>query len=142
MALEQLNIKACYVGSAQDDTQIYTKIARGEFNIIYCTPELLQSPYGTGKRMLDSIADRLMLVAIDGESLLLILHFSNVVIVFTFDVTINVYLFICLFPKCFLINMNIDINKNRKVCSFLIFSSLLTNIIINSNEICFISVTV
>lgn len=77
MALEQLNIKACYVGRAQEDTQIYTKIARGEFNIIYCTPELLQSCYGTGKRMLNSIADRLMLVAIDGESFLLIVHFSS-----------------------------------------------------------------
>lgn len=65
MAMEDLNIKACYVGSAQPDQQILARIHRGEFNIIYSSPEYLQTP--NGKRMIDSLNGRLMLIAIDGE---------------------------------------------------------------------------
>lgn len=65
MTLTEAKIKACYVGSAQSDKQIYSRIENGEFNIIYSSPELIQT--SNGKRMLDSLVGRLMLIAIDGE---------------------------------------------------------------------------
>lgn len=65
MLLTEAKIKACYVGSAQSDKQIYSRIENGEFNIIYSSPELIQTH--NGKRMLESLVGRLMLIAVDGK---------------------------------------------------------------------------
>lgn len=66
IALEKLKIKACYTGSAQSDQSITSRIERGEFTVVYSTPEFLQGYQG--KRMLHALNNRLTLIAIDGKS--------------------------------------------------------------------------
>lgn len=65
IALEQLNIKACLVGTAQNDPNILSRIQNGEFRIIYSSPEFLQG--NNGSTMLHLLKDRLTLIAIDGK---------------------------------------------------------------------------
>lgn len=61
--LNRSNIRACLVGSAQQDPFILTRIDNGEFNIIYSSPEFLQLV--NGKKLLNILQNRLLLVAID-----------------------------------------------------------------------------
>lgn len=65
IAMTELGIPACLTGSAQKDRNILSRIRKGEFNIIYSTPEYLQE--GHGKELLNILKKRLLLVAIDGE---------------------------------------------------------------------------
>lgn len=65
IALEQLNIRACLVGTAQNDPNILSRIQNGEFRIIYSSPEFLQG--NNGSTMLHLLKDRLTLIAIDGK---------------------------------------------------------------------------
>lgn len=64
-ALTQAKIKACLVGTAQTDKGILLRIERGEFQIIYSSPEYLQT--ANGHRLLHFLNGRLTLIAIDGE---------------------------------------------------------------------------
>lgn len=66
MSLNDANIPACLVGSAQPDKQIISRIKNGqqEFRVIYSSPEFLQGHQG--KTLLHALKDRLTLVAIDG----------------------------------------------------------------------------
>lgn len=63
--LNRANIPACLVGTAQPDPHILARIQNGEFNIIYSSPEYLHGAYG--KKLLDIVKNRLILVAIDGK---------------------------------------------------------------------------
>lgn len=63
--MNRANISACLVGTAQPDPNILAHIRNGEFNIIYSSPEYLQGGYG--KKLLDALQNRLILVAIDGK---------------------------------------------------------------------------
>lgn len=65
LTLNRASIKACLVGTAQTDKHIHMRINRGEFNIIYSSPEFLQTRQG--QKMLLSLKNRLILVAVDGE---------------------------------------------------------------------------
>ena len=62
---EKANIPACLVGRAQPDPNILLRIQNGEFNIIYSSPEYLQ--YENGKKLLDILKNRLILIAADGK---------------------------------------------------------------------------
>lgn len=61
--LTKMGIAACYVGSAQKDTNILYKIERGMFTIVYCSPEYLQN--SNGSKLLSILKDKLALVAVD-----------------------------------------------------------------------------
>lgn len=63
--LKRANIPACLVGTAQSDLNILSRIRKGEFNIIYSSPEYLLG--NNGKQMLDVLKKQLILVAIDGK---------------------------------------------------------------------------
>lgn len=63
--LTEAGIPACFVGSAQPDPNILSRIRKGEF-ILYSSPEFLQTT--NGKQMLDILQKRLLLVAIGGKS--------------------------------------------------------------------------
>lgn len=65
LTLNDLQIPACLVGSAQDDQCILLRIQKGEFNVIYSSPEYLQGQQGI--QMLHSLKNRLTLIAIDGK---------------------------------------------------------------------------
>ena len=39
MALQAKNIRANYLGSAQEDKTVFSRALNGEFQILYCTPE-------------------------------------------------------------------------------------------------------
>lgn len=56
-------ISACFLGSAQKDPNVLQRINQNEFSIIYCYPEYLQG--FNGVNLLNSLKDRLTLVAID-----------------------------------------------------------------------------
>lgn len=66
MSLNNANIPACLVGSAQPDKQIISRIKNGqqEYRLIYSSPEFLQGYQG--KTLLHALKDRLTLIAIDG----------------------------------------------------------------------------
>lgn len=66
-ALNDAKIPACLVGSAQPDQRIIPKIEKGEFLLIYSSPEFLECEQG--RRMLNVLKDRLILIAIDGKFL-------------------------------------------------------------------------
>lgn len=68
-AMTEANIKACLVGSAQTDRNILKRIEKGEFNIVYSSPEYLQLQQGM--KMLQIMKNRLTLIAIDGKNLFL-----------------------------------------------------------------------
>ena len=61
--LKIAGIKACLLGSAQNDSKIYEMIAQNEFRIIYVTPELITS--STGKYLINIVKENLILIAID-----------------------------------------------------------------------------
>ncbi|XP_031625026.1 Werner syndrome ATP-dependent helicase-like [Contarinia nasturtii] len=63
MALNEAQIKACLVGTAQLDANILSRIENGEFNIIYSSPEYLQGHQGM--LMLNVLKNRLLLIAVD-----------------------------------------------------------------------------
>lgn len=63
--LTKAGIPACLVGTAQPDPNILSRIQMGQFNIIYSSPEYLHGDYG--KKLLDVLKNRLLLVAIDGK---------------------------------------------------------------------------
>lgn len=63
--LNEVGISACLVGTAQPDLNILSRIHNGEFKIIYSSPEYLQ--YSGGKKLLDILKNRLILIAIDGK---------------------------------------------------------------------------
>lgn len=65
LTLNDLQIPACLVGSAQDDQCILLRTQKGEFNVIYSSPEYLQGQQGI--QMLHSLKNRLTLIAIDGK---------------------------------------------------------------------------
>lgn len=61
--LQKINVRACYVGSAQKDPKILYKISNGDYNVVYSSPEYLQT--WNGSRLLSILKDKLVLVAID-----------------------------------------------------------------------------
>lgn len=63
-AMTQINVPACMLGTAQPDPNILSRIQKGEFNLIYASPEHLQK--GKGKALLDILKNRLILIAVDG----------------------------------------------------------------------------
>lgn len=63
--LENVGIPACFVGSAQKDINILSRIKRGEFNIIYSSPEYIQR--SGGKQLLNILKNQLILIAVDGK---------------------------------------------------------------------------
>lgn len=63
--LARAGITACLVGSAQPDMQILSRIKKGEFNLVYCSPEYLLG--GRGQDLLNILKKRLIMVAIDGK---------------------------------------------------------------------------
>lgn len=63
--LDRQGIPACLVGTAQPDINILSRIKKGEFNIIYSSPEYLQG--GHGQDFLNILKNRLIMVAIDGK---------------------------------------------------------------------------
>lgn len=69
ITLNEANIPACLVGTAQPDKNILTRICSGQFNVIYSSPEYLQG--NPGGRMLNALKNRLTLIAIDGMFLFL-----------------------------------------------------------------------
>lgn len=77
IALLEARIPACLVGSAQPDLLIMSKIEKGEFNVIYSSPEFLQGHQG--KRLLDVLHNRLILIAIDGSYAFYVLFFNNLI---------------------------------------------------------------
>lgn len=71
--LNDAQIPACLLGTAQPDKCILLRIQKGEFNIIYSSPEFLQGQQG--KQLLHILKNRLTLIAIDGENLFIWLGF-------------------------------------------------------------------
>lgn len=63
--LEAAGIPACLVGSAQSDINILSRIKKGEFKLIYCSPEYLVNSYGA--ELIKILEKRLILVAVDGK---------------------------------------------------------------------------
>lgn len=63
ITLNKGNIAACLVGSAQKDNDILAKIKKGQFAVIYSSPEYLQGSRGI--EMLTALNEKLTLVAID-----------------------------------------------------------------------------
>lgn len=63
--LDKAEVPSCLVGSAQQDKKILSRIRKGEFNLVYCSPEYLQGGYG--QDLINIVKNRLIMVAIDGK---------------------------------------------------------------------------
>lgn len=61
--LVKTGIPACFLGSAQKESNILQRVFRNEFNLVFCCPEYLQG--FNGKNLLTTLKNRLTLVAID-----------------------------------------------------------------------------
>lgn len=65
--LQSRGLRATYLGSAQRDASMETKVQEGRFDIVYCTPESLLSAIGSLKPLFRSLlAQRMVgLIAVD-----------------------------------------------------------------------------
>lgn len=63
LSLEVANIPACFLGSAQRDQNIESKVLNDEFRIVYASPEYLTGD--RGKDLLRQLESKLTLIAID-----------------------------------------------------------------------------
>lgn len=63
LSLQQNNIPACYLGSAQQDKFIDEKIIAGLYRLVYACPEFFDQ--GNGQNLLKRLKDQLTLVAVD-----------------------------------------------------------------------------
>lgn len=62
-ALQVANIPATFVGSAQTDRTIESRIVNGEFRLVYASPEYLCG--NIGQELLSKLHDKLTLIAVD-----------------------------------------------------------------------------
>lgn len=62
-SLHVANIPAAFLGSAQTDRTIVSRVLADEFRVVYVSPEYVGSPYG--KEFLTSLEKKLTLIAID-----------------------------------------------------------------------------
>lgn len=63
LSLTVSNIKACFLGSAQSDKSTYDSVLKGDYTLVYLTPEFLTCDLGVS--MLKTLECKLSLVAID-----------------------------------------------------------------------------
>lgn len=80
MDLQRSGISACLVGSAQKDLKILERIANGTFNVVYSSPEYLQT--ANGDKLLSIVRGRLALVAIDEAHVSFIFFVTKLVLRF------------------------------------------------------------